>query len=719
VQVFNVFLVLLWHPFVRSVCFLGLVAGVGIGAYGAFAPLGTGDFTAAFIEVCHRNFARVSTEQFAYSLTTAIAALALGLLVSFFVFHVLLVGLALRAARQEVQRGASKSAFADDYERIHRKISGHPLLGHAWKEFDETLVKGRVMRNTLRPQIFFTYSVLKEKLGGLKIMPGLPGYFVGVGLLLTFIGLVIALAKAAAGAEAAHAAASGAGAEAMQGALRDLLQAATFKFSTSIGGLGASIVLSFFFRLFVISNEASLGAFCEALEEKLDYVAPQSVTLEMVEKLDGQLAELKGINSDKFFSRLGEQVAPSVQIALQDAITPLTERIGDAVSQLTAKSQSGEEELVSRFSESVQGGAGTELRELATSLKTMQGSLEKVRTDLSGTGEDFARQMSNAAENLNRLVGEAGRNLGQQSDRSRETMEVMLGSLREVFEQASRKIDENLASAAEGASGRLEQAMERVLGQMEAQVSGLRDTFGGFQESAASYVEETRAKVAEAQDRSIEAISTASVKAAEALEQGFGNALEEIHREVEIFSAALRMSSASLGTQATAMDGIALRSREAADLFGRSADAIRGAVEPVTRSNEKLAVTTQAIGEALGRSVVSLGESQKAAQVLAETIAAQTMRLTDLWADYEERFGKVDEDLGRAFEKLATESLKQADLLSTQTIKIDQGLASAVDKLGSFAQGLDEGADQLVEAVDDLKTTLSNFGNETARRAAR
>jgi gas vesicle protein len=631
-----------------------------------------------------------------------------------------MVFFAIRAARQVIPNAGSKGAFADAYEGIHREISCHPILGHAWKEFDETLVKaGHSVRNTLRPQAFFSYAALKEKLVGLKIMPGVPGYFVGIGLLLTFIGLVIALSKAASGTEAAHLATGGAGAEAMQGALRELLQAATFKFSTSIAGLGASIFLSFCFRLFVIANEASLAAFCEALEEKLDYVAPQSVTLQMVEKLDGQLAELKGINSDKFILRLGEQVGPSVQTALQDAIAPLTERIGDAVNQLTTKNQSGVEELVSRFSESLHGGAGTELRELATSLKAMQGNLEKVRADLSCTGEDFARQMSHAAENLNRLVGEAGRNLGQQSDRSRETMEVMLGSLREIFDRASSKIDENLAGAAEAASGRLEQAMERVLGQMEGQVAGLRETFGGFQASTATYLEDTRAKIAEAQDRTIETMSTTSLEAAAALERGLGKAMEEMRREVESFSAALRLSAASLGTQTSAMDGVALRSREAADMFARSADAIRGAVEPVTRSNEKLTATTQAIGEALGLAVASLGEGQKAAATLAESIAAQTTHLTNLWADYEKRFGKVDEDLGRAFEKLTSETRKQADLLATQTTKVDTGLASALDRLQPFVKELGDGASDLAEAVEDLAKTLSNFNRESIRGGAR
>ena len=76
-------------------------------------------------------------------------------------------------------------------------------------------------------------------LSGLKLLSTIPGYFVGVGLLLTFIGLVIALSKAASGTSS--------DAKSMTDALRQLLNAATFKFSTSIAGLFSSIVLSMLF----------------------------------------------------------------------------------------------------------------------------------------------------------------------------------------------------------------------------------------------------------------------------------------------------------------------------------------------------------------------------------------------------------------------------------------------------------------------------------------
>jgi chromosome segregation ATPase len=245
-----------------------------------------------------------------------------------------------------------------------------------------------------------------------------------------------------------------------------------------------------------------------------------------------------------------------------------------------------------------------------------------------------------------------------------------------------------------------------VLDQLEGQVAGLRDSMGGFRDSAAGFVDETQRKVADAQAQSVEGIARASTEAAAALKSGLAEAMADIRREVETFGSALRASQTSLGAQAQAIDAAAARSRDAADALGQSAQAIRAAVDPVTRSNEKLAGATQTMTEALGRSVASLDESQRAAVALARSIAAQSDRVTETWHEYEKRFGKVDDDLGRAFEKLTTETHKQAELLRDHTVEVEKGLAASVDKLATFLQGLDESAEGLQEAADDLKTTL-------------
>jgi hypothetical protein len=115
----------------------------------------------------------------------------------------------------------------------------------------------------------FNLADARGELFGLKMMGSIPGYFVGLGLLLTFIGLVLALNKAA-GSTAAGSA------EAMTDSLNELLAAATFKFSTSIAGLGASLALALIFRTYQIWIEGAFAGFSRALERRmLFYPSPK------------------------------------------------------------------------------------------------------------------------------------------------------------------------------------------------------------------------------------------------------------------------------------------------------------------------------------------------------------------------------------------------------------------------------------------------------------
>ena len=227
----------------------------------------------------------------------------------------------------------------------------------------------------------------------------------------------------------------------MQSALQDLLHAATFKFSTSIAGLAVSIVLAFAFRLYAIRIEASLGDFCEALESKLNYLSPQSLSVEIRDSLTAQLAQLKEINSEAFFARFGHEVAPSINTALTSALSPLTQEVRSAVEQLDHNSHEGVQDLVKQFSDKLRGGAGSELRELGGSLQAVLKAMETVRSDMGRSGEEFAAKLGDAAQNLNRVGVDAGDNLSRQSEISRQTLEQMLFSLRTIFDQANAQIN--------------------------------------------------------------------------------------------------------------------------------------------------------------------------------------------------------------------------------------------------------------------------------------
>jgi hypothetical protein len=693
-----------WDRFARFFAFWLIVAAIAGAVFAAWSPLPARTLAGIVAEGFRGDLARISTESFAFAAAEALASFAFGLLAAFGVLHALAASVSIGRARAFIQGYPSQFAFANDISAVRKRMEAHPLLGQAWKRFyGSVIAEGKPIRSTQRPQSFFTYPMLREQLIGLKIMPSVPNYFVGAGLLLTFIGLVIALYKAAEGTQAAQLAAAGSGAAAMQSALRDLLHAATFKFSTSIAGLSASIVLAFAFRLYAIRIEASLCDFCEALDSKLQYVSAHAISVEMRDSLAGQLSELKEINSEAFFARLGKDAAPAFDAALASALSPLTQEIRVAVDRLGQNSQEGVQDLLKKFSETLKSGAGAELRELAGSLQAVLKAMEGVRSDMAHSGEAFAAKLGEAAQNLNDALAAAGDNIGKQSEASRQTLDAMASSMQAVFDQAQMHVNANLSSAAESASLKLAEAMDRVGTKLETQAGGLQESLGGFKESSAGYFAEIGRQMSEAQERGARAVAEASIRTAAALEEGLAAAVKSIRREVEELAGVLRTSSNALGAQAEAIDKTVLRTRMTANAFEKCAATVNASIDPVTRSNEKMAEIAHAVGDAFQKASASLDEGQKATRSLSLAIASQIERLTKLWENYEGRFSKVDEDLQRAFEKLAQETTKQSQLLAEQTTRIDKGLAGAVDKLAGPVQGIGDGAQEISEAIGDLK----------------
>lgn len=278
------------------------VAGL---VYDAWATLSFVEFTSIGFEALQGRKDRIGGPEFVDALVAVITGVAAGLLTAYFVIYVLLLTTIVKKATDRVLKTRDGRSFVRDYESIRQGLEKHPVLGHAWRKFDETLIrpegKGEPLRNSVPPHVFFNIAAAREKLHGLKIMPGIPGFFVGLGLLLTFVGIVLALQQAGASA-------AGGDADGMRVGMTHLLEVASFKFKTSIAGLGASLVLSFFFRLYTIWIESAFNGFCEAVERRLLYRTPQSLAEEMNRALARQRDQLKEISSADFVARLREQI---------------------------------------------------------------------------------------------------------------------------------------------------------------------------------------------------------------------------------------------------------------------------------------------------------------------------------------------------------------------------------------------------------------------------
>jgi ABC-type transporter Mla subunit MlaD len=625
---------------------------------------------------------------FSAALASAIAAFAIGLLAAYGLTHVLYVWVSMFRANRAVSRFSDRRAFAAAYEdEVLGRLVQHPLIGTAWKEFDETLLKHEVpeqgiIRNTIRPQSFVNYALIREKLIGLKMLNQIGGYFVALGLLLTFIGIVLAL-------RTAGPAVNSGSAEEMKGAMAHLLDIASFKFSTSIAGLAASLLFALLARIYTIIIEDGLARFCDAAEHQMLYTPPQSITFAMHEVAMEQRDQLKEINSDRYFTRIAEHMSPLLEQALSKAVTPVIGEIGKQVSS------------------SVQGSAGVEMARLGETLAQMQSTLESTKTGLQGTGEEFARRMTEAADNLNKVVANAGRNLERSAEQSRSGLADIMTALREAFNAASTRVNDELGSAAQGATDRLETVMGRVLKRLEEQVVGFTGSVSKVQEQTATSVVELERQMRAAQEQASAVISATAGEVAKAMETGLAEAIEKIRVEVNRIETSMRAGQAAYERQAGAISEVAGQTKGLADAFARTAQEVRSAANPLAQTSSELATVTRQITETNERTAARFGEAAGAAKELAGSLSEQIQALNVLWAGYKGQFDKVDQDLAKAIQSLASATDTQSDRLHKFVGTVDKDLSGCLDKLSPLLQSLEQNSQELSDSVETLARTLT------------
>jgi hypothetical protein len=525
-----------WNGIFRAALFWGLTF-IALAALSYIVPYANWRYMLDVLsEVARGDIGHVADRAFAFGVASAIVQVAAALGFTFLICHVVLVRLALSIAEQDVERASDVTSFAEQFETISARLGRNGLIGRAWRAFAETTVRENdVVQNTIRPQSFINSADARERLSGLKMMPAIPGYFVGLGLLLTFIGLVLALYKAT-GATGTRSA------DEMAASLDGLLQAATFKFATSIAGLGSSLALSLVFRTYQIWIDAAFYRFCQALESRLAFHPSQRLAIETRDILAEQRDELKEINSDRFFSRLGETVRPGLEVA----IGPLAAMLSAAMEKLEKASQSGLEEMLSRFLQELRGGAGVEMTAIADSLRTAREGLDGTKEMLAGPGADFARHLSEGSKVLSRVVEEAAR-----------TAEA-LGRVATDVQLASQPLlvhGERVAGAAESMAGSI-----------------------GSSVAALAVTEEAARSVASALQAHFEQIASvwsSYEQRFRGADEDFGRAAERFHEEVSRHQDAMR-------NFVIAID------QHTADILAKINTAVAGLSESVENLNETL-----------------------------------------------------------------------------------------------------------------------------------
>jgi hypothetical protein len=378
-------------------------------------------------------------ERVPVELSAAIVVMAALLFAAIVGFGVLAV-MRIRRLRAVVAACDSPTAFKAAFAAIDQRLAASPFKA-SWREYRKCLRPGDgAMLYLRRPDEFLGLHTLSGKLFPARFFAAAHGYFIGIGLVLTFIGLVAALKFAAAGIASSDMAIA-------KNALNALLAAAAFKFMTSIAGLGSALVLSIAARTatYFVENE-TLGL-ARDLESAMEPVLSEGLAYDQLAATRAQLGHLARIES----SLARKEAAPSSAGAALDH-EALQKILGTFVAELRAS-------------------AGSEIKQLAGKLSHVGEAIGTMQGHLGRSGEHFAAQIDLAATRLLAAATAMQQSFDARSEQTGARLEAQIDHLTAALARGETL----LSSAGDKAASALAQSAGEMDASLRAQIAGMHD----------------------------------------------------------------------------------------------------------------------------------------------------------------------------------------------------------------------------------------------------
>ena len=539
----------------------------------------------------------------------------------------------------------SRDDLAREYNRVNQEMAEIPRVGAAWGEFCETMIPPKLRgenlipaENTVRPQSFLNSVELKLGPNFLQVWPNV---FVGIGLMITFLGLIAALTQASATMEEALG-----DAQKVQDAVQGLLNVAAAKFYASLVALFISVLLTLWLRLYSSVMRRHLTQLNNKIEHAVRFVTQEGLASRANELIEEQLVQLKTFNTDLAI-KIGENITQAIQPMLQE-ITQNNERITD--QQVGALRSIGEE-----VSNSISGASQDAMERVAVSLNEVSGKLESLGDILTSSLAGFDAQLQ---QSMNAL-----------SEALKTTMDGVANDLGESVSSMAPKIQESLSS--------------------------VTNTMDELQGKIADYANEGSAAVGAAISEATGAASTLIAESGNEFAQNFQQAtsgvllsldglahhLKTLDESLGELPEKLSAVSASLTTSADSMSG-------ASSQFTSASTGLRSVIEPLAQ----FATENREALETISASISSTSETLSAS---AEKIEGSVAQLNEA---VQQRLGQLqqgDEALERYVDGINSSTERVLERIASFVQSTDGGFRDAIGQLQGAIGDLETVAEQL------------------------
>jgi ABC-type transporter Mla subunit MlaD len=576
-----------------------------------------------------------------------------------------------------------RKVFSDSYIEISAAMNEDQAeakaLVETWREFQETLIIDEELpiRNTTRPAPFFLRAIPRQ-----TTLTFWSNIFVGIGLILTFVGLIVALNKAAGS--------MGGDTHAQMDALKGLLSVAGAKFFTSVAGIGASIWLRSVEHQLTAQASAPIHRICELLERGLLYVSPQKLASEQLEVLKEQRDQLKTFNTD-FAVQLSEAIGGRFSAVMDPFASAMSQQLGEMNHNIATMTQGVGEGA----RKAIQDVSGAQMQDLANTLASLRDKLDGISEGIDASGNTASQMIKDAGEQfltasmniqvafgtLAETVGGLGAKLQEQGEAAAQKQDDALQRILSGLEESQKQMGTAIADAITTLSA----AGQKAAGEFEKQVGDVIDS------STAENIKHMNSAFADSSKSLREAIDSLS------------EAIESSSKDVFDAGVQFERSATQAGQTATSMTQVVGSAEQVSQALQNVAAGVSQATGPMVEAARNSSETARKIASSIDAYTDGQGRALEEMRSLAEGVKQTHSAAEGAWRDYRARFEGVDQALGKTLDGLTGQLSSALGDFRKFAQDTDRQLADAVSKLSGATTPIAEYAESLDEFVEDMR----------------
>lgn len=652
----------------------------------------------------------------------AVISIVLALVASF-VFFFVLPSIEIAKKVNEIIKRIDASKANTSPNEVLGMFEQEKDLKAIWREYSKTLhtqqeilngeIKTTGVFSTVTSDAYFNPESVFEGRINSEFFKHLPGILTGLGIIGTFIGLIVGLQS--------FASIQLGNPQATQRGLQDLMQAVGGAFVVSALAIVAAMAVTFVEKLLVKRLTSLVHELAQSIDALYDAGASEDYLARLVKASEEASAQTK-ILKDALVQELGDllrelteaQINASTTNAksLESNLQAQSKEIGSAVSSSITE---GLKEPLDKVAQLVATASGEQSSAASKMLQEVMTSFSQKLNDLFGDqiteinrlNQEAASSIKEAVDGIQKLMNalqDSGQKTADEmSQRMLDAIERMASRQDQINTQSSAFVEDLKRIIAEGQS-QTQDKMVETLSIIQEQMVKLSASMSGAQTEV---FEKNRTREQEMSDRASTLVNGMSDSVSSAVEE-ISKATRTIAESIDTLG---RTTSSAIDRMNTGAQLIAIASEDfskAGNSVGTVLNQTTGLVEKITTTSTQLSSSASSLQDAL-----SDYQSQRSSlnSMFAEfkQVIELAKKETSLTADVLSKLERATSQLGQA-EQAAEEYLSDvtkvlAETHESFTREMTNSLTTANR---GFHQNLKSAIDLLATTITDLDAALGS-----------